>query len=81
MNASRVEYQPPQDLLFPDAPDSLNASHKAEDGLGIIASLDKKPRLQIDFYRTRAIITRGLYTFYPIFEDQNHFLRSFFAKF
>ena len=36
MNASRAEYQPPQDLLFPDAPDSLNASHKAEDGLGTI---------------------------------------------
>ena len=36
MNASRAEYQPPQDLLFPDAPDSLNASHKAEDGLGSI---------------------------------------------
>ena len=26
----------------------------------------------------RVIITRGLYTFYPIFEDQKHFLRSFF---
>ena len=31
-------------------------------------------------YRTRAIITRGLYTFYPIFEDQKRFLRSFFGK-
>ena len=31
-------------------------------------------------YRTRAIITRGLYTFYPIFEGQKHFLRSFFRK-
>ena len=32
----------------------------------------------IDFkksaYRTRALITRGLYTFYPIFEGQKHFL-------
>ena len=79
MNASRVEYQPPQDLLFPDAPDSLNASHKAEDGLGIIASLDKKPRLQIDFYRTRAIITRGLYTFYPIFKGQKRFFKELFS--
>ena len=31
-------------------------------------------------YRMRAIITRGLYTFYPIFEDQKRFLRSFFRK-
>ena len=31
-------------------------------------------------YRTRAIITHGLYTFYPIFEGQNRFLRSFFRK-
>ena len=32
-------------------------------------------------YRTRAFITRGLYTFYPIFEDQKRFLRIFFCKF
>ena len=31
-------------------------------------------------YRTRAIITRGLYTFYPIFEGPKRFLRSFFRK-
>ena len=31
-------------------------------------------------YRTRAIITRGLYIFYPIFGGQKHFLRSFFRK-
>ena len=31
-------------------------------------------------YRTRAIITCSLYTFYPMFEDQKHFLRSFFRK-
>ena len=31
-------------------------------------------------YRTHAIITRGLYTFYPIFEGQKRFLRSFFCK-
>jgi hypothetical protein len=31
-------------------------------------------------YRMRAIITRSLYTFYPIFEDQKRFLRSFFRK-
>ena len=32
-------------------------------------------------YRTRAIITRGLYTFNPIFEVQKRFLSSFFIKF
>ena len=31
-------------------------------------------------YRTRTIITRGLYTFYPIFEGQKRFLRSFFCN-
>ena len=29
-------------------------------------------------YRTRAIITRGLYTFYPIFESQKRFFKEFF---
>ena len=28
-------------------------------------------------YRTRAIITRGLYTFYQLFEVQKRFLRGF----
>ena len=32
-------------------------------------------------YCTRAIITRGLCTFYPLFEFQKRFLRSFFLKF
>ena len=33
----------------------------------------------LSMYRTRAIITRGLYTtFYPIFKGQKRFLRSFF---
>ena len=31
-------------------------------------------------YRTRAIITRGLYTFYPPFEVQKVFSRVFFLK-
>ena len=29
-------------------------------------------------YRTRAIITRGLYTFYPLFEVQKRFFKGFF---
>ena len=29
-------------------------------------------------YRTRAIITRGLYTFYPLFEVQKRFFKEFF---
>ena len=31
-------------------------------------------------YRTRAIIARGLYTFYPLFEVKKLFLRGFFLK-
>ena len=30
-------------------------------------------------YRTRAIITRGLYTFYPLFKVQKRFLTGFFS--
>ena len=29
-------------------------------------------------YRTRAIITRGLYTFYPLFEVQKRFFKGLF---
>ena len=32
-------------------------------------------------YRTRVIITRGLYTFYPLFEVQSFFQGAFFLKF
>ena len=31
-------------------------------------------------YRTRAIITRGMYTFYPIFEGQKRFFKELFCK-
>ena len=31
-------------------------------------------------YRTRAIITRGLYTFYPIFEGQKRFFKELFLQ-
>ena len=34
--------------------------------------------LAFAIYRTRAIITRGLYTFYPIFEGQKRFLKGLF---
>ena len=34
----------------------------------------------VDTYRTRAIITRGLYTFYPIFEVQKRFFNELFLK-
>ena len=35
-----------------------------------------------EIYRTRAIITRGLYTFYPLFEVQKPFFQgAFFLKF
>ena len=31
-------------------------------------------------YRTRAIITRGFYTFYPIFESQKRFSKELFFR-
>ena len=34
---------------------------------------------QTQRYRTRAIITRGLYTFYPIFEGQKRLFKEFFS--
>jgi hypothetical protein len=30
-------------------------------------------------YRTRAIINRGLYTFYPLFEVQKRFFKGLFS--
>ena len=40
----------------------------------------KNSKLKFSEYRTCAIITLSLYKFYPIFEGQKHFLRSFFHK-
>ena len=34
----------------------------------------------VRMYRTRAIITRGLYTFYPLFEGQKRFFKEFFSE-
>jgi hypothetical protein len=31
-------------------------------------------------YRTRAIITRGLYTFYPLFKGQKRFFKEVFSE-
>jgi hypothetical protein len=31
-------------------------------------------------YRTRAIITHGLYIFNPLFEGQKHFFKEFFSE-
>ena len=46
---------------------------------GILES--DRPFLLLRRYRTRAIITRGLYTFYPIFEGQKRFFKElFFVK-
>ena len=33
-----------------------------------------------NIYRTRAIITRGLYTFYPLFEGQKRFFKELIQK-
>ena len=38
-------------------------------------------KISLNIYCTRAIITRGLYIFYPIFEGQKRFLRSLFIEF
>ena len=34
----------------------------------------------VNTYHTRTIITRGLYTFYPIFEVQKHFFKDVFSE-
>ena len=39
-----------------------------------------KPFTKISIYRTRAIITRGLYIFYPIFEDHFFVFKEVFQK-
>ena len=47
--------------------------------LKALHSFSNRVDISIYVYRTRAIITRGLYTFYPILEGQKR-LRSFFCK-
>ena len=37
------------------------------------------PIMPMLIYRTRAIITRGLYTFYPLFEVQKRFFKGLFS--
>ena len=58
------------------------SKHWSSNKLKIMNNLLKHLKILIfkNMYCTRAIITRGLYTFYPIFEDQKRFLRSFFGK-
>ena len=36
-------------------------------------------KMENTIYRTRAIITRGLYTFYPLFEVQKRFFKGLFS--
>ena len=45
-----------------------NNVHYGRTGYGVFSSEVKKVSRGIDMYRTRAIITRGLYNFYPLFE-------------
>ena len=40
---------------------------------------EQKPNTSEFNYRTRAIITRGLYTFYPLFEVQKRFFKELFS--
>ena len=40
----------------------------------------KTTKMLKNIHPTRAIINRGLYTFYPLFEVEKHFLRFFFLK-
>ena len=42
-------------------------------------SLQLKNETQMYNYRTRAIITRGLYIFYPLFEGQKRFFKGLFS--
>ena len=45
-----------------------------------IENLQKTPFFVANFiYRTRAIITRGLYTFYPIFNGQKRLFKELFS--
>ena len=45
-----------------------------------VCKLEKKNIFGHMRYHMRAIITRGLYTFYPLFQVQKRFLRSFLFK-
>ena len=57
--------------------------HHIADELSFELKVNSPPlivRIIILIYRTRAIITRGLYTFYPLFEVQKRFFKGFFLK-
>ena len=52
------------------------------ESMGFICMVNEcKAELSNLKYRTRAIITRGLYTFYPFLKAKNVFYGAFFVKF
>ena len=64
-------------------PNSIKVAKASEDPTaGIGFPLKKRQRkLQLALiYRTRAIITCGLYIFYPLFERQKRFFKEFFSE-
>ena len=50
--------------------------------IGIVISKNNKKEgpYKHMVYRTRAIITRGLYIFYPLFEGQKRFFKEVFSE-
>ena len=57
----------------------LNVSHNQVSTLKLVVPKAKVRKFQNE-YRARAIITSGLYTFYPLFEVQKRFSRGFFPQ-
>ena len=55
-------------------------NHFLSQATQVILALDNSLEAEfITMYRTRAIITRGLYTFYPLFEVQKRFFKGLFS--
>ena len=58
--------------------DGLGYRHTAPTASTALIDYTEVPALRNIIYRTRAVITRGLYTFYPLFEVKKG---AFFLKF
>ena len=59
----------------PHCASTLHTQARSSKAIGDVLCQRKKTFI----YRTRAIITRGLYTFYPLFEVEKRFFKGLFS--
>ena len=67
-------FRPYRMTFAPEQHEMEHAIHRKSHCIFIVGNLYSD-----SIYRTRAIITRGLYTFYPLFEVQKRFFKGLFS--